>query len=93
MDAKDFATAKLDEVELTVAFIPFWYFQPGPGMEVVERFLDAPYQIALHIPPSEMEEVQQYLAENYPDVLVPAQPGDTMVIPTPPVTLNPTPGE
>lgn len=85
MDAVDFERAGIDRIALDVAFIPFWYFQPGPGMAVVKRFMDAPHKFAVHIPPGEMEEVRQYLAENYPDVQVLAEPGDSVVItPFPP---------
>lgn len=80
MDPADFATAGVDKMKLDVAFIPFWFFQPGPGFAVVERFMDAPHKIALHIPPNEMAEVREYLAENFPDVLVLAEPGDSVVV-------------
>ena len=57
-------------MKIDVAMIPFWYFQPGPGAALVEQFLNAPIKIAVHIPPSEMEEVKAYLAENFPAVSV-----------------------
>lgn len=74
MDPADFAAAGLDAVQADVAFIPFWYFQPGPGTEVINRFLDAPLKIAVHIPPGEMDEVKAHLAENFPNVKVLDQP-------------------
>lgn len=74
MNPADFAAAGLDAVQPDVAFIPFWYFQPGPGTAVVNRFLDAPLKIAVHIPPGEMDEVKAHLAENFPDVKVLDQP-------------------
>ena len=74
MDPADFEKAGLDSVQPDVAFIPFWYFQPGPGTEVMNRFLDAPLKIAVHIPPGEMDEVKAHLAENFPDVKVLDQP-------------------
>ena len=80
MDPADFATAGLDEVQLDAALIPFWFFQPGPGMAVVERFMMAPQMVAVHIPPNEMAEVRQYLAENYPAVQVLAEPGDAITV-------------
>jgi L-ascorbate metabolism protein UlaG (beta-lactamase superfamily) len=70
MDPTDFARAGLDQVEVDIALIPFWYFQPGPGMQVVDRFLDAPHKIAVHIPPGEMEEIKAYLSEEYPRVMI-----------------------
>jgi L-ascorbate metabolism protein UlaG (beta-lactamase superfamily) len=85
MDPADFEVAAIDTLKLDVAFIPFWFFQPGPGFAVVERFMDAPYKIAVHIPPNELVEVTEYLAENFPDVQVLAEPGDSVVVsPFPP---------
>ena len=80
MDAADFEKAAAHITDLDVVLIPFWYFQEGPGMEVVEQYMDAPHKLAVHIPPGEMAEVTEYLAEDYPDVLVLQQPGDTVVI-------------
>jgi L-ascorbate metabolism protein UlaG (beta-lactamase superfamily) len=88
MDPADFEVAGLDQVELDVVLIPFWFFQPGPGMAVVERFMDAPHKLAVHIPPGEMAEVRDYLSENYPDVQVLVEPGDSMVVSPSPVTTS-----
>ena len=88
MDPTDFKTAGLDEVDLDVVLIPFWFFQPGPGMAVVERFMNAPHKLAVHIPPGEMAEVSEYLSENYPEVRVLAEPGDTMIVNPSPVTTS-----
>ena len=74
MDPTDFERAGLDQVELDVALIPFWFFQPGPGAAVIERFLDAPLKLAVHIPPGEMAEVRQYMAESYPRVQILEKP-------------------
>lgn len=73
-DPTDFERAGLADRSLDVALIPFGYFQPGPGADIVNRFLDAPLKIAVHIPPGEMEEVQAYLAENWPKVHILARP-------------------
>ena len=70
MDPLDFARAGLDKVEIDVALIPFWYFQPGPGSEVMTKFLDAPNKIAVHIPPGEMDEVKGYMSEEFPQVII-----------------------
>lgn len=83
MDATDFATAAAEIADLDVALIPFWFFQPGPGMKVVEQYMDAPHKLAVHIPPGEMVEVTEYLAEDYPEVLVLQKPGDQIVINSP----------
>lgn len=73
---KDFEQAGLGQRKVDVALIPFLYFQPGPGAELVKRFLDAPLKIAVHIPPSEMEEVKAFMAESYPKVVIMERPLD-----------------
>jgi len=70
MDPRDFARAGLDKVTIDVALIPFWYFQPGPGSQVMTRFFDAPSKIAVHIPPGEMVEVKSYMSEDFPQVII-----------------------
>jgi hypothetical protein len=70
MSPADFQRAGLDQVKLDVALIPFWYFQPGPGADLVTRYLDAPLKLAVHIPPGEMDEVRTYMAENFPRVTI-----------------------
>lgn len=80
MDPEDFARAGLDTMDIDVALIPFWFFQPGAGAAVIERFLDAPLKIAVHIPPREMAEVRAYLATEFPAVEVLAQPLDTLIV-------------
>lgn len=70
MDPTDFERAGLSDQRLDVALIPFWFFQPGPGGEVVAQYLDAPLKIAVHIPPGEMEEIRAYMDENYPGVTI-----------------------
>jgi L-ascorbate metabolism protein UlaG (beta-lactamase superfamily) len=76
MNAADFSRAGLDKVNIDVALIPFWYFQPGPGSEVIDAFLDAPHKIAVHIPPGEMAEVQEYMRESFPSVAILENPLD-----------------
>jgi L-ascorbate metabolism protein UlaG (beta-lactamase superfamily) len=66
----DFETAGLADQRIDVALIPYWYFQPGPGAAVIREFLDAPHQIAVHIPPGEMEDVKRHLQESFPAVTV-----------------------
>jgi L-ascorbate metabolism protein UlaG (beta-lactamase superfamily) len=76
MKPEDFSRAGLDKLEIDVALIPFWYFQPGPGSEVIDEFLDAPHKIAVHIPPGEMAEVQEYMRESFPSVTILENPLD-----------------
>jgi L-ascorbate metabolism protein UlaG (beta-lactamase superfamily) len=80
MDPTDFEAAAAELANLDVALIPFWYFQPGPGMEVVNRFLDAPHKLAVQVPPQEVAEATAFLATDYPEVVVLEQPGDQFVV-------------
>jgi L-ascorbate metabolism protein UlaG (beta-lactamase superfamily) len=68
MDPEAFEAAGLAGVEADVAFIPVWFFRPGPGGKVIEGFLDAPLKIAVQIPPDEVAEAREYLDANYPGV-------------------------
>jgi L-ascorbate metabolism protein UlaG (beta-lactamase superfamily) len=70
MDPTDFQRAGLDQVDIDVVLIPFWYFQPGPGASVVSQYLDAPHKIANHIPPGEMEEIRTHINNEYPRVMI-----------------------
>jgi len=74
MNPEDFQRAGLDQVKIDVAMIPFWYFSPGPGTEVINRFMNAPLKIAVHIPPGEMEEVKAYMAEDHGNVTIMEEP-------------------
>ena len=76
MDPTDFARAGLDKMEIDVVLIPFWFFQPGPGSQIVTEFLDAPNKIAVHIPPGEMQEITSHMSENFPAVMILQNPMD-----------------
>jgi L-ascorbate metabolism protein UlaG (beta-lactamase superfamily) len=77
MHPADFERAGLRGRKIDVALIPFWFFQPGPGESVIREFMDAPHKIAVHIPPAEMAEVQGYMRENFPKVMILANPLDS----------------
>jgi L-ascorbate metabolism protein UlaG (beta-lactamase superfamily) len=70
MEPENFSRAGVEKLRVDVVLIPYWYFQPGPGGDIVRRFLQAPHQIAVHIPPREMEQVQAYLQHEFPQVIV-----------------------
>lgn len=67
---EDFQTAGLDQVKLDVALIPFWFFRPGPGAEILQKYLNARVKIAVHIPPGEMDEIKTYIDEEFPAVTI-----------------------
>ena len=66
----DFETAGLDQVKLDVALIPYGFFRPGPSTAIVQKYLDAPLKIAVHIPPGEMDETRAEIDANYPGVTI-----------------------
>lgn len=70
MNPEDFERAGLGHRKVDVALIPYLYFQPGPGAELIRRYLDAPLKIAVHIPPGELEKVKAYMTASFPKVLV-----------------------
>lgn len=71
MDPADFEAAGFADMDLDAVLVPVWFFQPGPGAEIVRRYLDAPLKIAVQVPPVEMEEARAFLAADYPDVRLP----------------------
>jgi len=70
MDATDFGRAAVDRMNIDIALIPFWYFQPGPGPGIVQRYLDTPHKVAVHVPPGELEEIKSLLRMEYPRVIL-----------------------
>jgi L-ascorbate metabolism protein UlaG (beta-lactamase superfamily) len=76
MKPEDFERAGLADRKVDVALIPFLYFQPGPGADLVRRYLDAPLKIAVHIPPAEVAEVKSQMAESFPKVVILERPLD-----------------
>lgn len=70
----------LDGPAPDVALIPFRFFEPGRGLDIVRRYMDAPLKIAVHIPPDELGEVRDWLAEAHPGVRVPGGPLEVFVI-------------
>ena len=70
MDPAAFEQAGLSGLQVDVAFIPVWFFQPGPGEAVVNAYMDAPRKIAVQVPPDEAPEARAYLAGKYPEALL-----------------------
>ena len=76
MDPEDFEQAGLGQKKLDVALVPFLYFQPGPGTDLINRYMNATVKIATHIPPGELEEVKTFMSESFPQVLIMEKPLD-----------------
>jgi L-ascorbate metabolism protein UlaG (beta-lactamase superfamily) len=76
MDAAEFIRAGIHSADVDISILPFWYFAPGPGGELVKTYLDAPHKMAVHIPPGEMQETKDYMQGAYPDVIILEKPLD-----------------
>ena len=76
MNAADFIRAGVHSMNVDIALLPFLYFEPGPGPDLVHTYIDAPHKIANHIPPGEMAEIKEYMQGAYPEVLILEKPMD-----------------
>jgi L-ascorbate metabolism protein UlaG (beta-lactamase superfamily) len=83
MDGQAFDEAGLGGEAIDVAFIPIWFFQPGPGETVIRSYLDAPYKFAVQVPPDEAAEARSYLAEKFPGVRLLDTMEETQLTPPP----------
>ncbi|NND60653.1 MAG: MBL fold metallo-hydrolase [Gammaproteobacteria bacterium] len=50
MAEDNFAIYDLDQRRIDVALIPYWYFGSDSGRRIIDRYLDAELQIAVHLP-------------------------------------------
>jgi L-ascorbate metabolism protein UlaG (beta-lactamase superfamily) len=82
MDPEAFEAAGLAGVAADVAFVPIWFFQPGPGEAVVRGYLDAPRKIAVQVPADEVPAARDYLAGKYPEALL-LDPLQVLALPAP----------
>jgi L-ascorbate metabolism protein UlaG (beta-lactamase superfamily) len=78
MNAADFIRAGVHSAGVDIALLPFWYFAPGPGGELVSTYINAPHKVANHIPPGEMEETKAYMQGAYPEVVILENPLDNV---------------
>lgn len=88
MNAADFIRAGVHSAGIDVALLPFWYFAPGPGGELVSTYINAPHKVANHIPPGEMAETKEYMQGAYPNVVILENPMDQIRF-SPAVPLSP----
>ena len=70
MDSAHFIVAGLQNRQLDVALIPYWFLVQTTGRHLVSQYMDARYKIAVHIPPKEYQEIKSILAEEMPEVIM-----------------------
>jgi L-ascorbate metabolism protein UlaG (beta-lactamase superfamily) len=66
MTVENFAAFKLSEVQIDVAFIPYWYLLSEAGRKLVREQFGAKQVIAVHIPPREAAEIAAELGKVFP---------------------------
>ena len=70
MSRENFQRFGLDQRDLDVVFVPYWYFLNPSGVAVYREFLQADSVWAVHVPPAQAEQVRAHLAESFPEVLM-----------------------
>jgi len=70
MDPADFIVAGLQNRQLDVALIPYWFLVQTTGRQLVAQYMNARHKIAVHIPPKEFQEIKTILADEMPEVMV-----------------------
>ena len=74
MTVDNFARHRLVSDEIDLAFIPYWYLTREEGRRLVREHIRPKRIIAVHIPPSELEEQTRAIRAHFPDVVIFAKP-------------------
>jgi len=67
MAVENFERFKLNEENIDVAFIPYWYLVDNKGQTVVNDQIKARQIIAVHVPPAGEQTILKKIKESYPD--------------------------
>lgn len=76
----NFAAYRLGERGIDVVFVPYWYFGDSAGLRIVEEHFRPANLVACHIPPGELEAVTKRLATQAPEVVVPQEPLELLLV-------------
>jgi len=68
MTDENFESYRLHEAGIDVAFIPYWFLLSSEGRDLVRRQFKPRHIVAVHISPSEAEEVRKQLADIDPSI-------------------------
>ncbi|HET9532600.1 MAG TPA: MBL fold metallo-hydrolase [Blastocatellia bacterium] len=67
--AENFERFNLDEEEIDIAFIPFWFLLEEDGLRVVKEQIKPKHIIAVHISPAEAEKTARQIKQALPDAV------------------------
>ncbi len=70
MTAENFSVYKLNEENIDVAFIPFWFLLSENGRNLVKEQFDPKHIVAVHVSPGDASEVSENLKKHYSDITV-----------------------
>ncbi len=70
MKVENFASFKLDEENIDVAFVPYWFLLSAEGRNLVEEQFKPKNMIAVHVSPGEAESVTKELKSHYSEITV-----------------------
>jgi L-ascorbate metabolism protein UlaG (beta-lactamase superfamily) len=81
----DIATAALDaadieRAEVDVALVPYWWLGDAQGLARARDLTGAKHLVAVHVPPGEVAEVKQHLAQLDRTVILFETPGEKRVL-------------
>lgn len=68
MVAANFEAYGLPGLKVDVSLVPYWFYLVEEGREIAATHLAGKVNIAVHIPPAELDEVTETLANSLPDV-------------------------
>jgi len=70
MTDENFASFRLHEEGIDVAFIPYWFLLSEDGRALVRKQFNPKTVIAVHVPPAEAEKLTAEITKNYPGAIV-----------------------
>ena len=70
MKAENFESFKLNNENIDVLFVPYWFLQSAEGRKLVEDQFKPKNMIAVHVSPGEAESVTRELKSLYPEITV-----------------------
>lgn len=68
MVAANFEAYGLPRLEVDVSLVPYWFYLVEEGRGIAATYLAGTVTIAVHIPPAELDEVTEFLADSLPAV-------------------------
>ena len=77
MVAANFEEHRLPRSGIDVSLVPYWFYLQEEGRGIAANHLAGKLNIAIHIPPGELDEVTRFMAGSFPDVEILREPMET----------------